>query len=254
MHSALCFALANGADSEDAAVVRVALGTRENKVFSRNLPDSYFYACFEALAALADGVGPVEHHEYAIFSDPVPATVRLVYAGKRELWTSVDSVFRPMYLSAVGTGALKFSVCITAECTKNIPIPDEVKEARAIARRIQKPLENPRTRLSMPKLMLKQQRRCLWFRQYSAWKIWFTVSDTTIIGVTNGIVSAERVLQTGGQLFDISLECVGKHTSATAAECISLISRISHCLGATEKELREKLTADSVQYEIDSCV
>lgn len=253
MHSALCFAIANSAESDSAAVVRVALGTRENKVFSRNIPDSYFYACFEALAALADGVGPIEHHEYATFSDPVPATVQLVYAGTRELWTSVDSVFRPIFLPSVGAGALKFSVCITAECTKNIPIPAEIKEARAIARRIQKPLENPRTRLSMPKLMLKQQRRWLRFRQFSAWKLWFTVSDTTIIGVTNGIVSAERVLQTGGQLFDISLECLGKHTTA-AADCISLISLISQCLGATEKELREKLTADSVQYEIESCI
>lgn len=247
--------------------------TRQGGAFRTNVGDQLFFAAFAALAPAASGIGPLCQDTIHSFPPPTPAHVMLVHApgGGEERWLRRQQICPCIVHGAPVPGApWPYDVRASATLFKGEPVPNAVREARAVGERVGQPRAHAKTRAGLPDVITTARRRWLRFGEAPSWLLRFTELTASRLVFGHSGLAPEHMMQADPDTYEIALAYVprtdveeGEVTGTDAADTWTpaeaashakwLLDRLARCLGGTAAEMAGRLAADRLAYEMAEC-
>jgi len=237
--------------------VHLGTGTRVDEgPFAGKVDATMFFASFSRLAPSAAHVGGHERASWETYPRPVPRSV-WHWTHPRDNWSDVRSCPVAGGQATPAPAEWPWRVCVLPMERREacVAVPNAVLEARAIAKRVARPMQNQRTRIAYPQFMFQRERRTLRFASFPLWFVHFDV-----VSVTGGVVCSENeyVYHAGPTVHLITLVPAGGRVpegqeASAAEEACGVIEKIALSVGRTKREVRDLVEGARREREMEMC-
>ena len=227
-----------------------------------------FYGTFAAVAHAhaAVGISPASTVTRSVYAALAPGLVHEQSDHEASVWLHTEDVVPAVVVP--GPVAWLKGVSVRVQRQTRVPVPPAIREATALARRMQQPRAFARTRGAFPDTSRHTVTRTLTWSGLDAWRVEFAVADVTTMRFGDSGVGQEFMMDVGREPeYAVRMvyalgpgapepgECTpGAPLSpdVVAAQAVHILGAVGTALGATRAAVAQRLAADRELYEMQN--